>query len=185
MAMDVDAAEPPATTVSSTSQPFAVQLAADEIAADMLLLDASTAAHTAAAAAAAAAAVTDADVTEEADVSEAAVSETDDDENSAQHLTFLFAALEEPALIEALQSTPALGKSISRMLPFLTYRRAAAAQALAAKFMEVCDIPWKFSRNNLSRFSIKKRLYTRVHGSQLVHATVRGATCSWPVRYTA
>jgi hypothetical protein len=112
-----------------------VQLAADEIAADMLLLDASTAAHTAAAAAAAA--VTDADITEEADVPESAVNETDDDENSAQHLTFLFAALEEPALIEALQSTPALGKSISRMLPFLTYRRAAAAQALAAKFMEV------------------------------------------------
>jgi hypothetical protein len=129
MNMDVDPAQPPATSAFDISQPFTVQLAPDEIAADMLLLDASTAAQ-----AAAAAVTDDADVSE--DVSEA-VSETDDDENSAQHLTFLFAALEEPALIEALQSTPALGKSISRMLPFLTYRRAAAARALAAKFMEV------------------------------------------------
>lgn len=58
-------------------------------------------------------------------------------ESSIKHLSFLFEALEEPALIDVLGRTPALAQAVSRLLPFLTYGRTAAARLLAAKFAQV------------------------------------------------
>lgn len=58
-------------------------------------------------------------------------------ESSTKHLSFLFEALEEPALIDVLGRTPALAQAVSRLLPFLTYGRTAAARLLADKFTRV------------------------------------------------
>ncbi|CAN0455408.1 unnamed protein product, partial [Hapterophycus canaliculatus] len=43
-------------------------------------------------------------------------------------------SLQEPALIDVLGRTPALAQAVSRLLPFLTYGRKAAAGLLADKF---------------------------------------------------
>lgn len=61
----------------------------------------------------------------------------DEVESSTKHLSFLFEALEEPALIDVLGRTPALAQAVSRLLPFLTYGRRTAARLLAEKFTQV------------------------------------------------
>ncbi|CAM9849580.1 unnamed protein product, partial [Choristocarpus tenellus] len=58
------------------------------------------------------------------------------EEDSKRHLSFLFEALEEPALTEVLQKTPSLAQAVSRLLPFLTYGRVHTAQHLAEKFAQ-------------------------------------------------
>ncbi len=64
-----------------------------------------------------------------------------DEDVEGQHLHFLLDALKEKSMIQVLRDAPALMRSVSRLLPFLTYAKPKAIQALADQFGHV--VTWE------------------------------------------
>ncbi len=64
-----------------------------------------------------------------------------DEDVEEQHLHFLLDTLKEKSMIQVLQDAPALMRSVSHLLPFLTYARPKAIQALADQFGHV--VTWE------------------------------------------
>ncbi len=64
-----------------------------------------------------------------------------DEDVEGQHIHFLLDALKEKSMIHVLRDSPALVQSVSRLLPFLTYAKPKAIQALADQFGRV--VTWE------------------------------------------
>ncbi len=60
-----------------------------------------------------------------------------DEDVEGQHLHFLLDALKEKSMIQVLRDAPPLMRSVSRLLPFLTYAKPKAIQALTDQFGHV------------------------------------------------
>ncbi len=64
-----------------------------------------------------------------------------DEDVEGQHLHFLLDALKEESMAQVLRDAPALMRSVSHLLPFLTYAKPKAIQALADQFDHI--VTWE------------------------------------------